>query len=68
MAANELLKTALPGVIIGCVIYALGAFLGPILGPGWQDVIQGLSFFIGLISMLVLVLHRRHRDAAGKKP
>src|SRR5258707_4572004 len=24
--ANELIKTALPGVIIGCVIYVLGAF------------------------------------------
>lgn len=68
MDANELVKTALPGVIVGCVIYVLGAFLGPILGPGWQDVIQGLSFFIGLICVLLLVLRRRQRDAAGKKP
>ncbi len=68
MDINELLRTALPGVVIGCVIYVLGAFLGPILGPGWQDVIQGLSFFIGLICILVLVLRRRQRDAAGKNP
>jgi hypothetical protein len=66
--ASELIKTALPGVIIGCVIYVLGAFLGPILEPGWQEVIQGLSFFIGLIAILVLALRRRQRDAAGKKP
>jgi Na+(H+)/acetate symporter ActP len=66
--ANELIKTTLPGVIVGCAIYVVGALLGPILGPGWEEIIQGLSFFIGLICVLLLVLHRRQRDADGKNP
>jgi hypothetical protein len=49
MAPNELLRAALPGIIVGCSLWAIGALVGPKIGPGWTDVIQGSSFFIGLI-------------------
>src|SRR5262252_5348866 len=49
MTPNELLRAALPGIIVGCSLWAIGALVGPKMGPGWTDVIQGSSFFIGLI-------------------
>jgi hypothetical protein len=49
MTPNELLRAALPGIIVGCSLWAIGALAGPKMGPGWTDVIQGSSFFIGLI-------------------
>jgi len=69
MDVNLLIKGLLPGAIVGSVIYVLGAVVGPIMGAGWQDVIQGLSFFIGLIFALICILiFRRKQEAAGKKP
>jgi hypothetical protein len=49
MTPNELIRAALPGVIVGCSLWAIGALVGRAIGPGWTDVIQGSSFFIGLI-------------------
>jgi hypothetical protein len=49
MTPNELLRAALPGIIVGCSLWAIGALVGPKMGPGWTDVIQGSSFFIGLV-------------------
>ncbi len=64
MNANELIRAALPGVIVGCVLYLIGGLVGPGLGPGWTDVIQGLSFFVGLIFVVIGV--RRSQKAVKR--
>jgi hypothetical protein len=51
---------ALPGVIVGCVLYLAGGVVGPRIGPGWADVIQGSAFFVGLIGA-VLGVRRAQR-------
>ena len=58
MTPNDLLRAALPGVIVGCGLWVIGALVGRALGPGWTDVIQGSSFFIGLIWVVVGVRRR----------
>jgi hypothetical protein len=49
MKSNDIINGALPGLIAGCILYVIGGFVGPIIGPGWSDLLQGLSFFVGLI-------------------
>jgi hypothetical protein len=65
MHANALLNAALPGVIAGCAVYLAGTFLGPSLGPGWQDILQGGAFFIGLIGVVIGV-RRQMRARSGQ--
>jgi hypothetical protein len=65
MDANTLLKAALPGVIAGCAVYLIGTFLGPSFGPGWQDVLQGGAFFVGLIG-IVIGVRRQMRARSGQ--
>jgi hypothetical protein len=65
MDANPLLKAALPGVIAGCAGYLAGAFLGPGLGPGWQGILQGGAFFVGLIGVAIGV-RRQNRAGSGQ--
>jgi hypothetical protein len=65
MTPNDLIRAALPGIIVGCGLWLIGALIGPALGPGWTDVIQGSAFFIGLIWVLIGV---RRRARASKRP
>jgi hypothetical protein len=55
MNANDLIVAALPGFILGCALFLGGGLLGPTLGPGWQDVVQGSAFFIGLVWVVIAV-------------
>jgi len=67
MDANVLIKGALPAVIVGCVLYLAGAVIGPMIGPGWSDVIEGLAFFVGL-AWAAVGIRRRNREVAAQKP
>jgi hypothetical protein len=64
MKPNDIINGALPGFIAGCVLYVISSFVGPILGPGWSDVLQGLSFFVGLIWVLIGI---RRKQSAQKQ-
>jgi uncharacterized membrane protein YeaQ/YmgE (transglycosylase-associated protein family) len=56
------LNAALPGLVVGCICYLVGGVVGPRLGPGWGDVLQGSSFFVGLI-VAVIGVRRAQRNA-----
>jgi hypothetical protein len=56
------IAAALPGFAVGCVLYLLGTFLGPKLGPGWTDILQGSSFFVGLIIIVIGVRRWRSKQ------
>lgn len=59
------IAAALPGLVVGCVVYLAGSLLGPRFGPGWTDVLQGSSFFVGLILIVIGVRRRRRRAGIG---
>lgn len=54
---------AFPGFIVGCVLYLLGGVVGPRMGPGWADVIQGSSFFVGLVGIVIGVRRAQRKKA-----
>jgi hypothetical protein len=58
MSGKDLIVTALPGFILGWVLFFGGGLFGPMLGPGWQDLLQGSAFFIGLIWVVIAVRRR----------
>jgi len=64
MKPNDIINGALPGLIAGCVLYVISSFVGPIMGPGWSDVLQGLSFFVGLIWVVIGI---RRKQSAQKQ-
>ena len=61
MSANELIVAALPGFILGCILFFAGCLVGPILGSVGQDVLQGSSLFIGLIWAVISIRRRKGR-------
>ncbi|HMF39631.1 MAG TPA: hypothetical protein VKQ32_02995 [Polyangia bacterium] len=66
MDANNLLKAALPGAIVGVMVYVFSTIAGPRIGPGWQDILQGGAFFVGLIWIAISV-SRAARRAKTKR-
>ena len=61
MSTNELIVAGLPGFILSCILFFAGCFVGPILGSVGQDVLQGSSFFIGLIWAVISIRRRKVR-------
>jgi hypothetical protein len=51
--ASIVSKAILPVAIlvIAAVVYGLGGSLGAHIGPGWDDILQGVAIFIGIIGM-----------------
>lgn len=69
MSTNELIVAGLPGFILGCILFFAGGLVGPILGSVEQDVLQGSSFFIGLIWAVISIRRRKvrvERDARAR--
>ena len=66
MDPNTLIRAALPGAIAGGVVYVVGTFIGPRIGPGWQDILQGGAFFVGLIWIAIGVTRAAKRAKAKK--
>jgi len=64
MKSSDIINAALPGVIAGCILYVISSFVGPIIGPGWTDLLQGLSIFAGLIWVLLGI---RRKQSAQKQ-
>ena len=62
MSTKELIVAGLPGFILGCILFFAGGFVGPILGSGGQDVLQGSSFFVGLIWAVISIRRRKGRS------
>jgi hypothetical protein len=65
MAASEKVPVgaALPGLVVGCVVYLVGVVVGPRIGPGWSDVLEGSAFFVGLIGIVIGVRRARRRQS-----
>lgn len=64
MKSSDIINGALPGLIAGCILYVISSFVGPIIGPGWSDLLEGLSFFVGLIGVVIGI---RRKQAAQKQ-
>jgi uncharacterized membrane protein YeaQ/YmgE (transglycosylase-associated protein family) len=64
MKSSDIINGAMPGFIAGCILYVIGSFVGPIIGAGWTDVLQGLSILVGLVWILLGI---RRRQAAQKQ-
>jgi hypothetical protein len=64
MKSSDIINGAIPGFIAGCILYVISSFVGPIIGPGWTDVLQGLSIFVGLIWILLGI---RRKQSAHKE-
>jgi hypothetical protein len=62
MKSSDVINGALPGFIAGCVLYVISSFVGPIIGTGWTDVLQGISIFVGLIWILLGIRRRQSTD------
>jgi hypothetical protein len=62
LSPNDLVRALIPGLIVGGILWGFGAIAGPQFGPGWEDVIEGGAFFVGLV--VVLVSLRRKTRAA----
>jgi hypothetical protein len=62
MKSGDVINGILPGFIAGCVLYVISSFVGPMIGPGWTDVLQGISIFVGLIWALLGIRRRQSRD------
>ncbi len=52
------------GFIAGCILYVISSFVGPIIGAGWTDVLQGLSILVGLVWILLGI---RRKQSAQKQ-
>jgi hypothetical protein len=67
-ASRRLIVGLLGGAVVGGVIWIAAGVAGPRMGPGWQEVLQGLAFFVGLITAVVIVRvsQRRQRSVRGQ--
>jgi hypothetical protein len=63
MKSSDVINGALPGFIAGCILFVISTFAGSIIGPGWTDLLQGLSIFVGLIWILLGI---RRKQATHK--
>jgi hypothetical protein len=61
LRGKDPIAAALPGLVVGCVVYLAGSLVGPKLGAGWTDVLQGSSFFVGLL-LIVIGVRRNRRN------
>lgn len=61
MKSSDIINGAMPGFIAGCILYVVSTFVGPIIGAGWTDLLQGLSIVVGLVWILLGI--RRKRSA-----
>ncbi|HYC14640.1 MAG TPA: hypothetical protein VEC75_10335 [Stellaceae bacterium] len=52
------------GLIVGGVLYAVSTVIGSLLPLGWEDLLQGLSVFVGIV--VAAIVTRRRSDAAKK--
>ena len=66
MDPNTLVKAALPGAIAGAAVYIFGRVAGPHIGPGWQDILKGGAFFVGLIGIAIGVLRAAKKTRAKR--
>jgi hypothetical protein len=64
MKSGDIINAAMPGFVAGCILFVISTFVGPIIGPGWTDLLQGLSFFVGLVWILLAV---RRKQSAHKQ-
>ena len=64
MKSSDIINAALPGFIAGCILFVISSFVGPVIGPGWTDLLQGLSFFVGLVWILIGI---RRKQSAQKQ-
>jgi hypothetical protein len=64
MKSSDIINGAIPGFIAGCILYVISSFVGPIIGAGWTDVLQGLSILAGLVWILLGI---RRKQAAQKQ-
>jgi len=48
------------------MVYVFSTIAGPRIGPGWQDILQGGAFFVGLIWIAISV-SRAARRAKTKR-
>ena len=46
-------KAILPIIIlvIAAMLYGLGGLLGPRIGPGWDNILEGIAMFVGIAGM-----------------
>jgi hypothetical protein len=56
------IAAALPGFVVGCALYVAGSLLGAKLGPGYTEILQGSSFFVGLIVIVIGVRAWRRKQ------
>ena len=54
-ASNRLVRGLVGGVAVGGVIWIAGGVAGPHLRTGFQELIQGLAFFAGLVTAVIIV-------------
>lgn len=52
------------GVHRGLPPLVISSFLGPIIGAGWTDLLQGLAIVVGLVSILLSI---RRKQSAQKQ-
>ncbi len=64
MKSSDIINGAMPGFIAGCILYVISSFVGPIIGAGWTDVLQGLSILVGLVWILLGI---RRKQSAQKQ-
>ena len=64
MKSSDIINGAMPGIIAGCILYVISSFVGPIIGAGWTDVLQGLSILVGLVWILLGI---RRKQSAQKQ-
>jgi hypothetical protein len=65
MKPDDLKKAVLPGIIAGGILYVISTLVGPGLGPGWRDVLQGLSVVVGMTWVGIAVLRLLVRRTRG---
>jgi len=64
MTVSDLVAMARLPVLVGVALWFAGGLLGPRLGAGWTDLIQGLAVFVALVWIAVaatLQLRARRR-------
>ena len=64
MKSSDIISGAMPGFIAGCILYVISSFLGPIIGAGWTDMLQGLAIVVGLVWILLGI---RRKQSAQKQ-
>ena len=49
------------GLIVGGVLYTVSTVIGSLLPPGWEDLLQGVSVFVGFIAGAIVARLRLNR-------